>query len=354
MAICEEVAPHWLAEARAIAEAAGVRAGLYTAYIGCVYRSLFLGDECTSYAVSKDYTKDGAILFHKNRDNKQKPQAACIVAADVRGVNKFITVTDASVLACMMMVNAKGLAGSADTGGAVGVGTPKYRGMMNTFVLRHIAERAESCHDALDIIKRFVEKGWYAGGGGTGTHWLFVDKKGHILEVSNNADKVVAQYHDEKVYFSVRGDTPAADALRQSASPIDFQLFHNVSRDPSICFDGTIAGMTVEIDPEFPGQLTCAWISFPASAMAFPLFLANESTAAPLVDGTVDRLCRGLKAPSNFSEKADAWIHASRLAVATEARALLRQGKTQEATEFLNEWTRHAFKNQMILLEGLS
>ncbi|MCP4640081.1 MAG: hypothetical protein GY851_06600, partial [bacterium] len=211
-----------------------------------VYRSLFFGDECTSYAVPTAYTKNNAILFHKTRDNKQKPQAGCVVATDIKGVNRFITVSDASVLACMMMVNDKGLAGSADTGGIMPVkGT--FHGLMNTFVLRHIAERAATCADALAIIKEFVAKGYYAGGAKTGTHWLFVDKEGTILEVSNNEQEVRETLHTEKVYFSVRQDTKAAKTLQDAEPPIDFHTFHNVSRDPSMCFASSISGMTVEI-----------------------------------------------------------------------------------------------------------
>ena len=193
------------------------------------------------------------------------------------GVHKFITVSDASVLACMMMVNEHGLAGSADTGG-IEPGRPKYRGMMNTFVLRYIAERARSCRDALDIIEDFVDRGQYAGGGGTGTHWLFVDKDGGILEVSNNAREVRSVRHDAKVYFSARGDTPAAHRLWKATVPIDFHLFHNVSRDPSVCFESTICGMTAEIDADRPDILTCAWFTLPGKGLAFPLFMGGVAT----------------------------------------------------------------------------
>ncbi|HEO72669.1 MAG TPA: hypothetical protein ENN80_15535, partial [Candidatus Hydrogenedentes bacterium] len=59
VAICLEITPHWLEEADAIARAAEVAPALYRAYIGCVYRSLWAGDECTSYAVHKAHTRDG-------------------------------------------------------------------------------------------------------------------------------------------------------------------------------------------------------------------------------------------------------------------------------------------------------
>ena len=58
---------------------------------------------------------DGAILFHKTRDNKDRPQAAYIVESSLEGINKFISVSNATtILGCSMMVNEKGLAGSSD------------------------------------------------------------------------------------------------------------------------------------------------------------------------------------------------------------------------------------------------
>ena len=74
--ICSLVAPHWLEEAEAIANATGVDPELYAVYAGTIYRNLYQYDECTSYAVSHNYTRNNAVFFHKTRDNVEKPQAA--------------------------------------------------------------------------------------------------------------------------------------------------------------------------------------------------------------------------------------------------------------------------------------
>jgi len=160
--IAGECAPHWLEEAAAAASAAGVDGEVYVAFLAGVYRSLFLGSECTSYAFAPSRA-GGAVLFHKNRDNADRDQAAFVLSQAAPGLNRFIAVSDASVLACMMMVNERGLAGSADMGGPP-VKEPRYRGMMKTFLLRHVAERAADCREALAIVREFVERGWYAGG----------------------------------------------------------------------------------------------------------------------------------------------------------------------------------------------
>jgi len=347
--IAAEVAPHWLDEAGAIAAAAGVDPELYTAYIGCVYRNLWAGDECTSYAVSNRFTEDHAVFFHKNRDNIDKPQAACVVASNVPGVNRFLTVTDVSVLACMMMVNDKGLAGSADTGG-IDPGTPKFRGLMNTFVLRHIAERAASCAEAEAVIRDFVAKGYYAGGGGTGTHWLFVDKDGAILEVANNADEVVAKPFTGKVYFSARADSNAAKTLVGSSDPIGFHAFHNVSRDPSMCFGTSISGMSVEISPEHPDLLTCAWVTFPAKGLAFPLFMGCAGTPLPLVDGEVYRLCKPIDGAAAVWEAVEESAWGNQGLVEARAADLLDAGQRARAAALLEEWTSKIARGQVAML----
>ena len=350
VSISKEVAPHWIEECYSIADAAGVDRDLYASYAGNVYRGLFLGHECTSYAVHKDYTKDGAILFHKSRDSAEKPQAVCLVASQVPGVNRFITVTDTSVLACMMMVNDKGLAGSADTGG-MRPGKPKFRGIMNTYLLRHIAERAGTCSEALALIEDFVQKGYYAGGGQTGTHWLFVDRHGVILEVSNNAWEVTHAYHEDKVYFSVRGDTSAANALRNATGPIDFHAFHNASRDPSLCFDTTRSAMTVEIHPARPEYLTCAWASLPAKGLAFPLFMGCSGVPTPLVDGEVYRLQKDMDGDAKGTwESIERSAHLSKGLAEGAAEKLIEQGSTKEASRLLTEWSQRQAAAQVAVL----
>ncbi|HUT94514.1 MAG TPA: hypothetical protein VMY37_33960, partial [Thermoguttaceae bacterium] len=130
-----------------------------------------------------------------------------------------------------------------------------------------------------------VAKGWYSGGKVGGTHWLFVDREGTILEVWNNPRHVVSKAHTQKAYFSRLNKSTAARRLREAQRPIGFHLFHNVSRDRSICYRSSIAGMTVEIDPTHPELFTCAWISLPANSVSFPLLMGQTSTPVCLLDG---------------------------------------------------------------------
>jgi hypothetical protein len=339
--IAAEIAPHWLSEAAAIAAAAGVGADLYVAFMAGVYRNLFRHPECTSYAVSAERTGDGAILFHKNRDNVDKAQSAFVLSQGVKGTNRFIATSDASVLACMMMVNDKGLAGSADyPGGITPAKAPaRYRGLMNPLLLRHIAERAEDCASALALIEECVGRGDYAGGEVNETHWLFVDRSGEILEVSNNTRHVVSRRHRGKVYFSRLDDSPAACRLREADRPVDFGLFHGVSRDPSICLASSIAGMTVEIDAERPELLTCAWVALPAHSVSFPLLMGQQGTPRCLADGEAYRLGQAAGERRALWEGIENGIHASKSLL----RDCVRQrgtapGGAPQATESIEGW----------------
>ncbi|MBC8869700.1 MAG: hypothetical protein H8E44_09800 [Planctomycetes bacterium] len=348
--LVQQFAPHWLTEARAIARAAEVDERVYVSFVANVYRGLFLHDECTSYAVSPEFTVDHRIFFHKNRDNAPKKQCVFVLDSAVEGVNKFIAVSDASVIACMMMVNDKGLAGSADMGG-LPMGRAKYRGLMNTFLLRHIAERATTCEDALRIIEQFVSNGYYAGGAKTGTHWLFVDADGKRLEVSNNSDQVTHAYHTKKAYFSARQDSNASKILERAESLIDFATFHNVSRDPSVCFNTSIAGMSVEINRTHPDMLTRVWVSLPARGLSFPLYMGGTHTPLPLLNGEVFARTNQVKCSRGVCERIEAAAFGNQRLLEAKVLALLAAGKEQEARETLNGWVRNCTDSHLAVLD---
>jgi len=361
--IVKRVAPHWIEEARAIARAAGVDADLYLSYLANWPRGIGF-HECTSYAVAREFTLDKAIFFHKNRDNVDCEQAAYVLATSVAGVNKFIAVSNASSINCSMMVNDKGLAGSGDypahltrKGDPLALlpepAEPRFRGMMNDFLLRHIAERAADCSQALNIIQDFSKHGYYAGGTVNGTHWLFVDRTGTVMEVSSNARHVVSKIHTQKVYFSRMDGSPAAARLRQAAEPIDFHLFHNASRDPSICLRSSISGMTVEIDAEHPDVLSCAWISLPAKSLSFPVFMGARKTPGCLVSGELYKIGKPLDAEKSKWETLERRTHTDKQRLASETLGLLAAEKTAEAIDLLDERTQTAANAQLAILKQL-
>ena len=271
--------------------------------------------------------------------------------SSLEGINKFIAVSNATgILGFSMMVNEKGLAGAGDYPANrkkdsstlhLEPAPDKFRGIMAGTILRHIAERASNCAEALAIIEDCVAKGWYSGGKVGGNHWLFVDREGTILEVCNNPGHVVSKVHTQKAYFSRLNKSAAARRLREADRPIDFHLFHNVARDPSICFGSSISGMTVEIDPTHPELFTCAWVSLPVKSVSFPLLMGQTSTPACLLNGEAYSL--GTKA-----QRQDAIVggyrarqpHASKelLKEKVDRRACPRHDP-EETAQTLNQWS---------------
>ncbi|MBN1342581.1 MAG: hypothetical protein JXQ73_07875 [Phycisphaerae bacterium] len=345
--IAKEIAPHWLVEAKAIARAAGVDEDLYVAFIDGQARFRFL-HECTSYATSREHARDGAILFHKTRDNGDRRQATPIVESSLDGINKFIAVTDASRIRCSMMVNEKGLAGSGDYPAdkkkdsstlRLEQAKPQYRGLMAGSILRHIAERASSCAEALAIIEDFVAKGYYAGGDVNASHWLFVDRNGVVLEVCNNSRHVVSKVHTQNVYFSRFNKCEAVHRLRE-ADAVDFHMFHGTSRVKPLLTKQSIAGMTVEIDPDRPDLFTCAWITLPVHSVAFPVLMGQSRTPACLVDGTAYEL--GKKSPPQTPrwEAMERSMHAEKQRLKEKVKATVAAGNPEPAqVELLEQWS---------------
>lgn len=357
--IVKRIAPHWIEEARAVARAAGLDADLYLSFLANTPRAIGF-HECTSYAVSREFTQGHAIFFHKNRDNVDCEQAAYILASSVKGV-KFIAVSNASAVNCSMMVNDQGLAGSGDypahltrkgDPGALlpAAAEPRYRGMMNDFLLRHIAEKASDCSQALCIIQDFTKRGYYAGGTVNGTHWLFVDRTGTIMEVSSNARHVVSKIHTQKVYFSRLDGSPAAKRLHEAGHPIDFHLFHNVSRDPSICLKSSISGMTVEIDPTHPEALTCAWVSLPAHAVSFPLLMGQTQTPACLLSGEAYSLGRQTSGKRPLWEDVEQTVHASKERLKEKILASTSVDEAKQAAKPLDSWAQQQAATLLQLL----
>jgi len=361
--IARRIAPHWIEETRAIARAADVDADVYLSFVANSSRGIGF-HECTSYAVAGKHAQAGAIFFHKNRDNVDREQAAYVVTSSVQGVNKYIAVSNASTIGCSMMVNDKGLAGSGDYPAHLTrkgdpdallpePAEPQFRGMMSGSILRHIAETAADCRHALEIIEEFAERGYYAGGTVNGTHWLFVDRTGTILEVSSNVRHVASRIHTQKAYFSRLDGSAAAKTLRAAEEPIDFHRFHNVSRDPSICLASSIAGVTVEIDAEHPEVLTCAWFSLPAKSLSFPVFMGGRRTPRCLLSGDLYKAGKPLPPQKSHWEALEKQVHAEKQRLAGKVARLLEAGQTAEAVDLLDTWTETTARAQLAIVKGL-
>lgn len=339
--------PAWKEEHDACAEAAGVKKDLYEAYLAGKYRSLFFVDECTSFLAVGGATADGATLFHKNRDNVARAQ--CAYKKKVVDSSKpagFYAIGDTSDVGLMMMVNERGLAGSADMGG-LREDRPKGKGVMNPYILRVVAERAERCEDALEILQEMIKDGWYAGGPKTGTHWLFADRFGKGLRVAQNSHEEKHWFFEDDVAFLVRGQTSAAKSFAAKKGRLMVRDMNAAASHPDICFASSVSGLTVRIDPANAAELSGVWVALPACSPYLPLFPAADGVPTAVADGGFFRagaellkLRAGDKAkskvvfPPSIAEKREAVqesLYADAESVERRIRAALEAGKKAEA-----------------------
>ena len=361
--VVREITPHWLEEAEAIAEAAGIDPEIYAAqmlYIGPTARGgrdWFRPeepDDCTSYTVSRDVTEGNAVFFHRTRDNTPGPQTGAIWETELPGINKLMAVTYTTSRSISVMVNDKGLVGSADQSQHRST-IRKDVGIMNGLMKRYIGERASNCEEALEIIQRFVDEGWYAGGR-PGSRWTLVDSDGRILDVDHNSDPGSLSYRwrEGKSHITRTWEGNADEMLEALEEPVAFLEFRNISRNPDSRIHrgrASIAGLTVRVHPEFPEYLTSAWFSFPAVSLAFPVYMGGTATPLPLVDGSLYEL--GADLPHDFEtwEVYERSLLQNALLLEARAEDLLREGRIDEARALLDDWTQSVAATHLLLLD---
>ncbi len=337
--LVERLAPHWLEEAAALAAAAGVGAEEYVAYQAAKYRGINRGD-CFTYFAGPVHTVGGDTLFHKNRDNRNRPQAAYVKHVGISGrrVFRFAATGDTSDMGTMMGVNEKGLACAADTGARDP--NPRFRGMMNPDTMRLILEQAGDVDQALEMLKQQNADNVYAGGK-IATNWMFADARGRGLRV--------VQFHasldvtpDRNGLHVMRDNDQRGKLVMKELSElmgkISAKTMNRLSRTSPVLHKTNISGMTAEIPSERPDLFTCAhFTAFHAGRTVYvPVYLGATASPAPLLDGTIYRLSTS-KADGFGSDAAafEAELNDRRLREEVRARSVLAKGDEEAARRIL-------------------
>lgn len=290
--LVERYAPHWLEEAAALAESAGVQAEDYVAYQGAKYRGVNR-PECFTYFSAPANNSEKVTLFHKNRDNVGRPQSAYVKGRRLSGqaVYRFAAIGDTSDMGTMMGLNERGLAAAADTGPSDP--NPRYRGMMNPDVMRLILEQAADAHEAQALLERIHRDRAYAGGK-IATNWMFADRHGRALRLCQYHERL-EEAHDQDGMLVMGEDergNVVLHALREARGDVTPALMNRLSRTPPVLADGNISGMTAAIpssEVELFGYAECALCHAGRTAYV-PLYLGCAATPRAMVDGTLYRL----------------------------------------------------------------
>ena len=337
-AIVQRLAPHWVEEAEALAGAAGVGAEEYLAFQGAKYRGINRG-ECFTWFSAAGRRRGGATLFHKNRDNRDRPQCAYVKGLTVpRGtVHRFAATADTSDMGTMMGLNEKGLAAAADTGARDP--DPRFAGMMNPDLMRLILEQASDVDEAAAMLREFNAERIYAGGG-IGTNWMFADVSGRALRVNHFHESLV-ETRDENGLLAMlaeaRGEL-ALNTLAEAEGETTAHTMNRLSRTPPILSDGNISAMTAVIPDSRTDVFGYAWFApFHAGRTVYvPLYLGVAATPRALADGTLYRLSKQLPpgvgaAAEPFEEELDA----ERAGAEAAARAALRKSGPEACRQAL-------------------
>ena len=339
METIDAIAPHWGLESDATADTIELPAHLYLVYQLGKYRDLLLSEtECTSYAAGGAATATGAAVFHKSRDNRARWQAAYVKRQQVPGdeLYAFIAICDVSDATCMMMVNERGLAASADTGPEDD--DPFNDGLMNPWILRYLAERAGDCNEALALLQQMVDERFYAGGK-LATNWMLADAAGNVLRVVNYNDHLEPEMIGDGFLLNCEREG-LREYMDEHNGDLDAASFRQASRLASVSRDTTICSLTVDIDPDSP-ECSCAWVSLgrPGRAPYVPISLMAERTPRAMADGTLYQASLDWAPEAELLYELEAGFADRGAEAEAEARGLSDAGRMDEARRILEDMT---------------
>ena len=336
--LVEHYAPHWLEEAAALAKAADVNADDYLACQGAKYRGINR-PECFTYFSAPAHNVDRVTLFHKNRDNADRPQTAYVKGLLVRGRDafRFAATGDTTDMGTMMGVNEKGLA--ADMGAPDP--NPRFRGMMNPDLMRLILEQATDLDDAQAMVRRFHEEKAYAGAG-VATNWMFADRSGRAARIVQFHESL-EETQDEDGLLAMRDDDRGnlvLGTLRKADGAVTPQLMNQLSRAEPIIAESNISAMTAVIPSSDVDLFAYAEfaVCHAGRTVYVPLYLGCSASPRSLVDGTLYRLSIGQRKDLGAtSVDFEADLDADRQGFEREARRAMELAGREAARKVLTD-----------------
>jgi hypothetical protein len=336
--IVERIAPHWVEESSALALAADVKSEIYLAYQGAKYRGINT-PECFTYFSPPQHSLSGMTLFHKNRDNKERPQCAYVKGSTFEGgkVYRFAATGDTSDIGTMMGLNEKGLAAAADTGAPDP--NPRFIGMMNPDLMRFILEQAASVIEAYEMLMDIHRQGIYAGAK-VATNWMFADASGECLRIVQFGDHLDKTHHQSD-FLAMREDERGnlvMNTFRESPDPVSPSLMNRLSRTGPVLSETNISAMTAVIPSSKVDLFGYAQFAvYKADRTLYvPIFLGALSTPRILLDGTLYRNSRHKNTDWSPNE-VETELDAERLSIESAARSALDNSGTDSARRILTE-----------------
>ncbi|MBN2449077.1 MAG: hypothetical protein JXR77_01730 [Lentisphaeria bacterium] len=283
-------APYWLEESDAVAREAHTDAEVLLAWRGARYRGVNRdAGECFTYCALPPVTRGGILLFHQNRDSLPRPQAAylkhlLVPAGQVYG---FAATGDVTDLGCLTGVNEHGLCVAADMGPPEP--EPRFRGLMNTDILRLLLEQASGVESALGLLRDIHECGACAGGA-TATNWMLADPGGTALRVAQTQRQLEITEARSGILVmrdrDPRGEWVRA-ALERRSGDVDAALMDELGRTPPVLDATNVSAMTARVTPIRPDLFSSAdfRLRHAPETLGLPLYLGSRCTPRAMLDG---------------------------------------------------------------------
>ena len=341
-----------------------------------------LEHECTSWMVFSDLTENNTNILHKNRDSKYRNIAVYLSPAN--SPRKWVALgNNASANLAIdgsanMVINSSGLAGVMNSGEKCIHQSGDASKKCTPAVMRAIIESCDTAAQAVEKLRELIKAGDYSHGD-KGSIFFFCDtREGYVCEIT--AREVSAVRYDKgytlraniwlnpgmqqlsrnnhkaylnsanRMYVTMSGLNTALDkngkitvadifaAARQHKIPED------IADKRSVCYKYTNSSATLEIDKQYPGVLSTAYIAIghPLNTVYVPLPVCAEKLHPAMSDmswskATFDRLDKvGLQdIPAEWAEFERNSMK-EYTAAKDKARKLLNSGKRADAIKVLN------------------
>ena len=182
----ERIAPEWLDEVEGIAKGAGVGAEALLA-LNSLPQGFWTraSAECTSWVIAGSASATGDTILHKNRDELNEPQDFHV--RRVPGDIQVFASRDIGNLGFAHFHSDVALAGANNTGSPIPPDELRECGLDCCHLLRLVAERANSCDEAVAVLEEAMAKEVAGGSGGyRGMLLLFADPtSGVVVEMTS-------------------------------------------------------------------------------------------------------------------------------------------------------------------------
>jgi hypothetical protein len=243
-AALESIAPHWLEETRALANAANfqvqdilalnclppdfwgkeyVPPPLFNAQSGELVSAFdaqgyepLMGGDCTSFFALGESTISGETLFHKNREERDEVQ--CLYIKQNDNCFRYVAGNDIGNIGIAHVHTENYWAGANNTGSPVVPQEYEDCVLTDCHVLRYLAEKCESLNDIIPTLNDLIARKLLGGGGYEfGMIFLFADAyRGLVIECTSRR---LAQRWFEGNEMAVRSNHFVLPEMQEFALP---------------------------------------------------------------------------------------------------------------------------------------